>query len=182
MRTEQGLLTLEEYAALDDAEESHMTELVRGVVVREPRPGNLHGRVQVRIAAELDAWVRPRGGTVTTESGYILSEEPGTLRGPDVAVVLTPRTDQESPGGWILGAPDVAVEVLSPSDTSTGIQEKTLEYLAAGAQRVWVVDPVLRSVTIYRPDGSARVLRGADVLTGEDVLEGFSVAMKDLFE
>lgn len=175
-------MTLEEYAVLDEPDERYVSELVQGVVVREPRPGDLHGRVQIRLGAELDAWARRQGARVTAESGYILANDPPTLRGPDVGVVLRPRPSDGEPGGWVRGAPDVAVEVLSPSDTSTAIHQKTQEYLAAGAKLVWIVDPALRSVTIYRPDGSARVLRNEDTLEGEDVLAGFSVPLFELFE
>lgn len=175
-------MTLEEYAALDEPDERYVSELVRGVVVREPRPGSLHGRVQVAIAAELRLWARERGATVTAESGYILSVEPATLRGPDVGVTLPGRSSEGEPGGWIRGAPDVAVEVLSPSDTATAIHIETSDYLAAGARLVWIVDPVLRTVTIHRPDGSARVLGSDETLEGEDVLEGFSVRVAELFE
>jgi len=182
METEQAAMTLEEYAAIEETDESFLTELVRGVVVREPRPGDEHGRVQVRIGAELDAWARGRGARVTAESGYILSDDPPTLRGPDVAVVLHPRPSHGVPGGWVRGAPDVAVEVLSPSDASTAVQQKMHEYLTSGAKLVWVVDPALRSVTVYRADGSARVLRSGDTLEGEDALVGFSVRLAELFD
>ena len=80
------------------------------------------------------------------------------------------------------GAPDLAVEILSPSDTSTAIQEKTLDCLEAGASRVWIVDPVARTVTVFRHDGTARLLRESDTLEGEDVLVGFSLTMQNLFE
>jgi len=82
----------------------------------------------------------------------------------------------------LLLAPDVAVEVLSPSDASTAVQQKMHEYLTSGAKLVWVVDPALRSVTVYRADGSARVLRSGDTLEGEDVLVGFSVRLAELFD
>lgn len=181
MQTQSTPLTLSEYAALDEPDESLVTELVCGVVVREPRPGRSHGRLQARIAGLLDAWARQVGAEVTTESGYILSDDPATVRGPDIAVVLAPGSPEDVPGGWVRGAPDVAVEVLSPSDTSTLMHRKTLDYLRAGARLVWIVDGASRTVTIYRPDGSARVLDGDGTLDGEGVLEGFSVALSDLF-
>ena len=87
----------------------------------------------------------------------------------------------DEPGGWIRGAPDVVVEVLSPTDTSSRMQRKTLEYLGAGALRVWIVDPGARTVTVYRPDGSATLLRGQETLDGEDVLPGFSLDLEELF-
>jgi Uma2 family endonuclease len=181
MRAGRKLLTLEEYAALDDPEHEYVTELVRGSVVREPRPRNLHGEMQVEIASHLRAWAKPRGAVVTVESGYILAEEPATVRGPDVAVSLTRRSTEGVPGGWVRGAPDVAMEVLSPSDSASAIHQKTLEYFDAGARLVWIVDPRARTVTVYRPDGTASVLRERATLDGEDVLPDLSLTLSDIF-
>ena len=181
MSTETALLSLDDYAGLEEPDERYVSDLVRGVVVREPRPGPPHGRVQMRIGYALEGWARRAGADVTAESGYILSDEPATLRGPDVAVVVHPRSGEGEPGGWIRGAPDVVVEVLSPSDTSTAMQEKTLDYLQAGAKLVWIVDPRARTVTVIRADRTARILRELETLDGEDVLRGFSVPLEELF-
>lgn len=135
-----ALLTVAEYARLEEPDDGYVSDLVRGVVVREPRPGPPHGRVQMRIGSALELWAKKVGADVTAESGYILSDEPSIVRGSDVAVVVHPRSGEGEPGGWIRGAPDVVVEVLSPSDTSTLMQEKTLDYLNAGAKLVWLVD------------------------------------------
>jgi Uma2 family endonuclease len=180
MPTETTLLTLADYAALDEPGHESLTELVRGLVVREPRPRDRHGEVQAEVTFHLKRWARERGARVTVESGYILSADPATVRGPDVAVVLVPRPSDGEPGGWVRGAPDVEVEVLSPSDTSSAMQQKTLDYLEAGARLVWIVDPEARTVTVHRPDGSANVLRGHQALGGEDVLAGFSVEVAEL--
>lgn len=182
MTTEANLLTLSDYAALDEPENEHLTELVGGVVVREPRPGRPHGRLQARLAYHLESWAAEHGAEVTVESGYVLSEEPATVRGPDVAVVLDPRSAVDHPSGWLRGAPDVAAEILSPHDTSSAIRRKTVEYLEAGARLVWLVDPEARSVLVHRPDGSANLLRQSDTLRGEDVLTGFSLELAELFE
>jgi Uma2 family endonuclease len=182
MAVETAFLTLAEYAALDEPDERFVSELVRGVVVREPRPGSEHGRAQVAVAHALKRWARTVGADVTAESGYILSDDPPTLRGPDVAVVVDPRSSRGEPGGWTRGAPDVVVEVLSPSDTSSAMQEKTLDYLNAGAKLIWLVDPTARTVTVVRADGTARILRARDTLQGEDILPGFSVAVSEFFD
>lgn len=175
------LLTLEQYASHVDTDGRYVTDLVRGVLVREARSGDVHGAMQIEVGRVVGNWARAHGARVTAESGYILEEDPPTVRGPDVAVVVVPRSSVGQPGRWIRGAPDVAIEILSPSDTSSDIQEKTLEYLAAGARRVWIVDPRARTVTVFRPDGTARVLRQTETLDGEDVLAGFSVPLEELF-
>jgi Uma2 family endonuclease len=182
MYVSADLMTLEEYANLEELDERYVSELVRGVLVREPRPNDPHGRVQVLVAYALQGWARTTGARVTAESGYILSEDPPTLRGPDVAVVLEPRSVEGQPGGWVRGAPDVAVEILSPSDTSSAMQEKTFEYLSAGARQVWIVDPRVRTVTVYWSDRSPRVFREHETLEGEEVLVGFAVRVSELFE
>lgn len=182
MSTDTRLLTLAEYAALDEPDEAHVTELVRGVVVREPRPRRRHGLVQAELAYRLKDWAKAHGAEVTVESGYILSEEPATLRGPDVAVVLERRSAEGQPGGWVPGAPDVAVEVLSPSDTSSAMQQKVLDYLEAGARLVWIADPEAHTVTVHRPDGSANIVREHETLTGEDVLTDFSADVGEIFD
>jgi Uma2 family endonuclease len=181
MSIETAPVTLEEYARLEEPDDGYVSELVRGVVVREPRPKLPHGRVQMRIGYALEAWAREAGADVTAESGYILSDDPPILRGPDVGVVVRPRAGEGEHGGWIRGAPDVVVEVLSPSDTSTLMQEKTLDYLQAGAKLMWLVDPRARTVTVIRADGTARILREHETLDGEDVLVGFEVALEELF-
>lgn len=80
------------------------------------------------------------------------------------------------------GAPDLAVEVLSPSDDPVDVQQKVRDYLEAGARLVWVVAPSARAVTVYRADGSARLLREGEALEGEDVLPGLHIPLAELFE
>lgn len=181
MPTESSVLTLEEYATLDEQGQEHITELVRGVLVREPRPGRRHGELQVEMAFHLRRWAEERGARVSVESGFVLERDPPTLRGPDVAVVLESSDVETDDHGWGSRAPDVAVEVLSPTDSSTAIRRKTMDYLDAGARLVWLVDDEARTVMVHRPDGSANLLKEAETLSGEDVLPGFSLSLEELF-
>lgn len=101
---------------------------------------------------------------------------------PDVSFVSAARLPPpELRTSYFEGAPDLAVEVVSPGDTATEVIEKVHEYLAAGTRLVWVADPKPRTVTAYRPDGSAYVYREADTLSGEEVLPGFTVLVRQLF-
>jgi Uma2 family endonuclease len=125
MTTNTTLIGLADYAALDEPDERYLTELVPGVVVREPRPRHRHGELQVELAFHLRAWAGTHHARVTAESGYILSEDPATVRGPDVAVVLERRSGAGEPGGWVRGAADLAVEILSPADASSAGHQKT---------------------------------------------------------
>lgn len=84
--------------------------------------------------------------------------------------------------GFLKGAPDLAVEILSPSNTVKEMKDKALEYFESGSKLVWIVKPYDRSVVVLRPDGSERVLSVTDSLDGEDVIPGFSLVVGELFE
>ena len=104
------------------------------------------------------------------------------IREPDVAILLERRSWEGESGSWIRGAPDVAVEVLSPSNTPEAMLEKMRDYFNAGALRVWTVDPKARTVTIHRADGSETIFREGDRLEYLDVLPGFALEVRELFE
>ena len=110
------------------------------------------------------------------DCGCILAEDPDTVRFPDVAVLLG-----QSARDWLRGAPDVAIEVLSPSNMPQGIREKTQDYFAAGALRVWIVDPKMRTVLICRVYGASRLFGDTDRLEDPEALPGFALEMAVLF-
>lgn len=174
-------LTLEQFERLPEEDEFRV-ELVRGRLVREPGPGLRHGRIVVRLARILDRYAEETGtGFVVAEAGFLLAEEPPTVRLPDVAF-LAGTPPQEDPDAFSSRAPDLAIEVLSPSNSAAEILEKVADYLRSGSRLVWVLDPKAESVTIYRPRGDVRVVEVGGLLEGEDVLPGFRVEVTDLFE
>jgi len=148
-------------------------------------PGGIHGRVIVRISSRLDEHVRQHGsGEVMADVGFVLHlpADPERVRGPDVAFISKERLPEgRVPEGFLQGAPDLAVEVLSPSDTSLDVQQRVRDFLEGGARLVWVVAPRARTVTVYRADGSARLLRDQETLDGEDVLPGLTISLGDVF-
>jgi Uma2 family endonuclease len=85
------------------------------------------------------------------------------------------------PEGFPVGAPDLAVEILSPTDNPIDIQQKVRDYLEGGARLIWIIAPQAKTVTVYRADGSARLLRENDSLEGEDVLPGLRIPLAELF-
>lgn len=158
-------------------------ELVRGEIRKMTPAGGRHGVVAMGIGAGLDRHVRANqlGVVCGAETGFRISTNPDTVRAPDVAFVRRERIEQTGiPDGFWPGAPDLAVEVVSPSDSYTEVQDKVLDWLAAGTRMVVVVDPGKRVVSVHRAH-AATLLTENDVLSGEDVVPGWSVPVKDLF-
>jgi Uma2 family endonuclease len=175
-------VTLEEFERMPE-EDAFRVELVRGRVVREPLPGARHASLNARLLSRIDAHVRTHDlGITLAEAGFILSVDPPTVRGPDIAFLGKERIPEEGvPVGFWPGAPDLAVEIVSPSNRAGEIREKVLEYLGAGTRLVWVVDPATRSVAAYRSREEIRLLTAGDDLDGVDVLPGFRLALSVLF-
>jgi len=185
MTTTERLLTAEEFFALQCPDDARH-ELVEGRVAVTPPPGARHSGTAGEVYAALRAFVQQHGqGRVLMECGFALWRDPDTVRAPDVAFVRGDRLEAgELPAGYIEGAPDLAVEVVSPNDTATEIQRKVTEYLRAGSQRVWVVWPEERSVTVHRPDGSAHTYGAQEQLSSDDAsfaAEGFGLPVADIF-
>ncbi len=154
-------------------------ELVRGVlVVREP-PGFRHGEVTARLASALITHVDAHhlGRVVAGDAGFKLESAPDTVRGADIAFVSRERLPQQSPVGFPSFAPDLAIEVLSPGDRAGETLAKVADWLSAGTQLVWVIDPERRLARIYRQDGTESVLDEDDALDGEEVIPGFALIL-----
>ena len=182
-RPKASLITAEQLYALPD--DGLRYELLRGTLVSEPVPGRVHGRTVARISKLLSNFVdRNRLGVVYTgDTGFVLARQPDTVRGPDVAFLSNERErETENQRPYILGAPDLAVEVVSPSDRTREVLGKVSDYLAAGSRIVWVVNPVREEVSVFRSPFAPRGLAGTDVLEGEDVLPGLSVTIAEIFE
>ena len=182
--TAEGLLT---YPQPDN----QRTELVRGrLVVREPA-GVLHGEYAARIVIAIGSYLRSdrdargaqetRGRVVTCDTGFTLARNPDTVRAPDVAYDSRERWDGPLPQGFGDFAPDIAVEIQSPSDRPGAVLAKVGEWLEAGAQLVWVIEPVRREVAVYSADGSHKRLNETAQIDGGTVLPGFSVSVAELF-
>jgi Uma2 family endonuclease len=157
-------------------------ELIEGEVVERSLPDDVHGEITANVGTAFNNYSRRRGvGRTRSETGYTLRTGPDTVRGPDVSFVLRPRVEGRG-SGFVPGAPDIAVEVVSPSNTAAEVARKVAEYLAAGSQRVWVVYPAGRRVVIHRADGSVISYSGDNVITDEELLPGFSLPLSEIFE
>src|SRR6266576_2379996 len=149
-------------------------ELVRGaLVVREP-PGLRHGRIAMEIGAALAVHVRAKQlGRVYVESGFKLTSNPDTVRGPDVAFITQSRLPEPEPVGYPALAPDLVLEILSPGDRPGEVLGRVAEWLSAGTRLVWVMDPERRLARVYRADGAEDIVTAEQALQGEDVVPGF---------
>lgn len=177
------LMTAEEFAVLPDTNDGNQRELVRGRVITMPPAGFYHGLVCNLIGEKLGAFVRASGlGFVTNnDSGVILDRDPDTVRGPDVAYFSRERMPEPLRHGYPDVAPDLVVEVMSPSDVFTRVQDKVGQYLDAKVRLVWVLVPEDRSAAVFRESRKTAVLYNGSALSGEDVLPGFSCPVADLF-
>ncbi|MGQ0815377.1 MAG: Uma2 family endonuclease [Gemmatimonadota bacterium] len=175
-------LTLEQYEALPD-DDRYFDEVSRGYLVREPRPGDAHARLVTLISYRLMQYVdqHPSCGTVYTEAGFVLSEKPATVRGPDVAFVRAERVPRGYHPGIFRGPPDLAIEVVSPGNRAGELLRKVSEFLDAGTPVVWVIDPARRTVVVHDQSGMPRVLHDTEQLEGGELLPGLSWRLGALF-
>jgi Uma2 family endonuclease len=176
------LITAEEFARMPDPPDGSKQELIRGAIVTMPPPGVLHGACCSRIDRRLGAFIDAQnlGTLCSNDAGFITERDPDTVRGPDLSFWGKERMP-EIPEGYSEVPPDLTVEVVSPGDHYARIQKKVEHYLARGVRLIWVVDPVDRSVTVYRPQQQWRILEETENLTGEDVVPGFSCRVAELF-
>ncbi len=160
-------------------------ELVNGRIIEMPPHGGMHGQIAGRIFRRLAEHVERAGGgeVLVGDVGFVLAVpgDPERVRAPDVFISKTRLPEGRLPQGFLVGPPDLAVEVLSPSDDPMDVQQKVRDYLDAGARLVWLVAPQAGTVTVCRSDGSARLLRDEDALDGEDVLPGLVISLAAVF-
>ena len=160
-------------------------ELVAGRVVRMTPTNPTHGRIEVNVAAALKQFVRTQnlGVVMAGEVGVFTSRNPDTVRAPDVLFLSHERdAHRRRQQGFLDVAPELTVEILSPTDRPDQVRRKLGEYFAAGVRLVWVIDPATRTVQVHHGRGEPLSLAPGAVLTGEDVLPGFELPVDDIFE
>ena len=182
MARQKTLLTAAEFFRLYNHKDGRY-ELVDGEVVEMAPVNEQHGDTAFNISGAFFVYSRETGtGRGSVETGYRLQRDPDTVRGPDVSFNLRLRQPGETANaGFVHGAPDIAVEVISPSNTTREIERKVREYLAAGSQRVWVVYTSSRNVLVHRAGGATITYSGDEVITDEELLPGFSLPLSDIF-
>ena len=174
-------VTLEEYAALP---KHPRCELAKGVLIELMTASREHERTAARVTRHMDRHVdlSNLGEVYTGNRGYVTGpDSPATSRMPDVSFVSNARLNRPELAGMLYdGAPDLAVEILSESNTPAEIAQKAAEYLNAGGKAVWVIDIDARTVIIHTPDSPPLILTNADTIDGADYLPGFACLVADL--
>ena len=159
-------------------------ELVKGDLYEMAPAGGRHGSVALNIGALLNTYVKANqlGNTFGAETGFILGRNPDTVLAPDASFVALGRLPQgELPIGYIELAPDLVVEVISPSDRDREVQDKVADWLRPGTLLVWIIYPATRTVTVYRSLDDLENLSEEDSLDGGQVVPGFSCQIRELF-
>ena len=177
MTVETRLHTADELLRMPD--DGFRYELVRGELRKMSPAGGRHGRIAARLLIRLGTHVEQRnlGVTYGSETGFILSRDPDTVRAPDLAFTRTERFIDTA--GYVPGAPDLVVEVVSPSDTYSEVRAKTRAWLAAGTRAVVIADGEKRLVEVHRVDGVTIV---DDVLEVDDVVPGWKLPVAEIFD
>jgi Uma2 family endonuclease len=181
MTTQAKTTTADDLLNLPD--DGFRYELVEGELRKMPPPGRRHGRIIVNLSTPLDQYVRAQGlGEVYAEVGYLLAEHPDTVLAPDLSFLRRERlegADLDRPY-WV-GAPDLAVEVVSPGDRYSEVNEKVARWLAAGTRLVWVIDPRRQQIAVHQAPTGVTNLTVADTLDGGDVLPGWALSVREVF-
>ena len=160
-------------------------ELIEGELIEMQPAGFFHGITTNFLGTYLTVFIQEHelGLVTTAETGFKVTTNPDTVLAPDVGFVTKSRlpADISTLVGFFPGAPDLAVEVVSPGDTYGEVETKVARYLDAGTQLVWIVRPKQKRVEVHRADGNSELLSLGDTLDGERVVPGFELAIARIF-
>ena len=180
---EQKIWTDAEFMALN--RDGHRYEIVNGELIDMGNSGAKHGYVCSILMILLGGYVRLHKLGAMFDSSTAFKMKSGNKRSPDVSFMAKERLQglDELPDGFLEGAPDLAVEILSPSNTVAEIHDKLVEYFENGSRLIWVIHPKEQYVLVYRssqePD---RLLKSTDSVDGEEIVPGFTLPVAELFQ
>lgn len=175
-------MTADDLIGVED--ECHQYELVRGELFKMAPAADDHSRREVRSVVRVANFVYANelGEVYAGDAGFLLERDPDTVRSPDIAFVRRERVRPiDSATGYVPGAPDLAVEIVSSSNSAEEIDERVADYLRTGSRLVWVYYPRRGALRVFRADRSSVELGPPDTVSGEDVLPGFAMKVADLF-
>jgi Uma2 family endonuclease len=175
--------TAEQLAQLPD--DGNRYELIDGVLSMMPPAGGCHGRIAAKICMLLTRHVSDNrlGATFAAETGFLINMNPDTVRAPDAAFVCQQKMDQlDDDSGYLPFAPELAVEVISPSDSFAAVEQKSFSWLDAGTQLVLIVEPESETVHAYRSRTNMVVFQRGEPVDATDVVAGWTWDVNDLFD
>jgi Uma2 family endonuclease len=180
--TNSKIWTDDELMSLPDG---NRYELINGELIDMGNSGALHGYVCSILVMALMNYILPKKLGIVLDSSTAFTMKNGNKRSPDISFVSKEKLQglEELPDGFLDGAPDLAIEVLSPNNTIAEIHQKLVEYFENGSRLVWVINLKQHYVLVYRsaqePD---RLLKQSDTLDGEEVIAGFTMPLSELFQ
>ena len=177
------LLTAEDLLRLDS--KGVKGELIRGEFCETMSVGVGHGQIVMKLGTLMGATVLTRrlGRLIGSDAGVLLERDPDTVREPDIAFISAARLPlDEWVDGYLEIVPDLVVEVISPSDSRREVNDKARMWHSHGVPLVWAAYPETRTIDVHRADGSITTLRENDILDGGEILPGFAVPVRDIFE
>ena len=179
MATTTNPLSWEAFEQLPDDDWTHY-EILQGELIALPPPQLPHSKVAKRVFLALLPLEQRGLGEVYAEAGYKLSHDPPTWIQPDVSFVRPGRTAAVT--RYFTGAPDLAAEVVSPSDRAGDLDRKVEALLAAGGTIVWVIFPDARRVRVFQRDGTSFSRGIGDTLSAPDLFPDWALPVSKLFE
>ena len=181
--TSTALMTAEELLQLPD-DDGFRYELINGELEKMPPPGSPHGRIAYRLSLFLGQFILDHGfgEAFATDTGFKLTSNPDTVLAPDFAFVTNEHFSEgcKTEGYWP-GPPDLAVEVLSPSDRPGKVNKRVAQWFSFGTKQLWIVDPKHSTVTIYRSPVDTTTFSGSDYLESPDLFPGFRISLDRIF-
>jgi Uma2 family endonuclease len=156
-------------------------EIIQGELVRMTPADLFHNRISLRFIEMFAAYCASRKDLMygSNNDGFLLRRNPDVLLSPDASLFKKRRLGK---GPWLEFAPEVVVEVISPSNTPAEMLYKRHLYFEAGAEQFWMADPPKKALELFFPDGRRVVAQGAEILRGEGIVEGVEIDLVKLFE
>jgi Uma2 family endonuclease len=182
-KTRRDVVTADQLFAMP--KDGNRYELIEGIVSVMSFAGGEHGQIAGRILRRLGNFVEEKdlGATFAAETGFRIHVSPDTVRAPDAAFVSHERlATVESLQGFLPLAPDLAVEVISPSDTFSEVEAKAAQWLDAGTKIVLVADPATFTLRVYKAGADIQVLRKGDTFNAGIVCDDWKLSVDDAFQ
>lgn len=183
MSTSTAMMTAGELLELPRGQ--YRYELINGELKTMSPSSHDRGRIAMRIGSSIAefVWRNKLGEAYAAETGFLLATEPDTVLAPDAAFISAKRAREgrNKKGFWV-GPPDLAIEVLSPSESGPMVRRKVGDWLRFGATQVWIVNPKKKSVTIYRSSSESTTFTRDETIEADDLLPGYRIAVRDIFK